>query len=327
MNPRYDAPESGHKGSDNNHDVAVLVPCYNEALAIEKVVLAFKACLPRASIYVYDNNSSDGTAEIARRAGAQVRHEQLQGKGNVVRRMFADIDADVYVIVDGDDTYDAAMAPMMVEKLVEEHLDMVNGRRVETQPENYRAGHRFGNVMITKIVGAMCGHRFNDVLSGFKIFSRRFVKSFPVLSSGFEIETELTVHALEMRMPVAEVDIPYGNRPAGSTSKLNTYRDGLRILLTILKLMKQERPLQFFAAIAAVFGLSAIVLAWPLITEYLATGLVPRLPTAVLVTGMMLAAFLSMACGLILESVTHGRREMKRLHYLAVPGPARKNVP
>ena len=299
--------------------MAVIIPCYNEAAAIANVVRDFRASLPHAQIVVYDNNSRDGTTAIAREAGAEVYAEPLQGKGHVIRRMFADVDADVYVLVDGDDTYDAADAPAMVDKLVRERLDLVNGRRRETDSQNYRRGHRLGNRVLTGMAKQLFGDRFDDMLSGYKIFSRRYVKSFPALSTGFEIETELTIHALEMNMPIAEVDTAYRNRPEGSVSKLNTFRDGLRIVGMIMRLLKEMRPLAFFSTIAALIAAAAVFLAVPLATEYLATGLVPRLPTAVLVTGMMITAVLSLMCGVVLDSVARSRREMKRLHYLSIP--------
>ncbi len=300
-------------------DIAVLVPCYNESAAIGDVVHSFQQALPDAQIYVYDNNSTDNTVEVALLAGAVVRNERQQGKGNVVRRMFADIEADIYVMVDGDDTYDASAAPALIEKMISENLDMVNGRRVHSEDEAYRPGHKFGNKLLTSLVKLVFGSGIDDMLSGYKVFSRRFAKSFPSLSSGFEIETELTVHALELRMPIAEVDTTYGSRPEGSESKLSTYSDGFRILRTIAILVKGERPLQFFSAIFAVLLTLALALSVPLITTYLETGLVPRLPTAVLVTGMTLLSFLSLACGLILDTVTRGRQELKRLQYLNVP--------
>jgi hypothetical protein len=301
--------------------VAVLVPCYNEEAAIETVVHDFGAALPGALIYVYDNNSSDRTAERAKAAGALVRREPLQGKGNVMRRMFADIEADVYVLVDGDATYHAASAPLMVRRLWEEQLDMVNGARVTDIAAAYRPGHRFGNRLLTGLVAHIFGNRIHDMLSGYRVFSRRFVKSFPALASGFETETELTVHALELRMPIAEVKTPYRDRPPGSASKLNTIRDGIRILKTIVVLVKEERPMPFFLAIAGALALLAFGLAWPVVATYMQTGLVPRLPTAVLSMGLMLLAFASLACGLILDTVTLGRREMKRMRYLSIPAP------
>jgi hypothetical protein len=299
--------------------IAVLIPCYNEAIAIAKVVHDFRSALPNAAIYVYDNNSSDDTVSIARAAGAIVRREPLQGKGNVVRRMFADIDADVYILVDGDDTYDSSAAAGMVRTLLDEQLDMVNAARQSDALAAYRPGHRLGNQVLTGMVAHIFGNRIGDMLSGYKVFSQRFVKSFPVLATGFEIETELAVHALQLRMPLAEVTTAYRERPSGSVSKLRTYRDGLRILMTILILLKEERPLRFFGAIFAVLALTSTALAVPIIVDYLATGLVPRLPTAVLCTGTMLLAFLSLTCGLILDTVTLGRHELKRITYLAIP--------
>jgi glycosyltransferase involved in cell wall biosynthesis len=305
----------------NNVEIAVLVPCYNEEAAIADVVNDFRKALPAADIYVYDNNSSDRTVEVARDAGAIVRSEPLQGKGNVVRRMFADVEADVFVMVDGDNTYDAAAAPALVAKLLDENLDLVNGKRVHEETEAYRAGHQFGNKLLTSLVAIIFGKRFDDMLSGYKIFSRRYVKSFPSLSSGFEIETELTVHALELRMPVTEVETRYGARPEGSESKLSTYTDGFKILKMIALLIKEERPLQFFSVLFALFTVCSIVISIPLIDTYMQTGLVPRLPTAVLATGLVLLGFLSLACGLILDTVTRGRQELKRLQYLNVRRP------
>ncbi len=299
--------------------VAVLVPCYNEEAAIAAVVRDFREALPAAAIYVYDNNSRDRTAEVARAAGALVRAEPLQGKGHVVRRMFADVDADIYVLVDGDATYDAASAPAMVARALDERLDMVVGARVSGGTDAYRAGHVLGNRVLTGFVARLFGERFTDILSGYRVLSRRYVKSFPALATGFEIETELTVHALQLAMPTAEVATPYRARPPGSASKLNTYRDGLRILLTILALFKDERPLAFFNILFAGLSAAALIVIWPVVVTFLETGLVPRLPTAVLATGIMLLGFLSLACGFILDTVTHGRREMKRLAYLAVP--------
>ncbi|HJP05554.1 MAG: glycosyltransferase family 2 protein [Gammaproteobacteria bacterium] len=302
----------------NNIEIAVLVPCYNEEAAIAGVVHDFRKVLPQAPVYVYDNNSTDGTVEAARAAGAVVRSEPLQGKGNVVRRMFADIEADIYVMVDGDNTYDSTAAPVLIQKLLDESLDLVNGKRVHTETEAYRAGHQFGNVLLTSLVATIFGKRFEDMLSGYKVFSRRFVKSFPSLSSGFEIETELTVHALELRMPVAEVETQYGTRPEGSESKLSTFTDGFRILKMIAILIKEERPLQFFSGLFGLFVVTSIILAIPVVSTYLETGLVPRFPTAILATGMMLLGFLCLACGLILDTVTRGRQELKRLQYLNV---------
>ncbi len=307
--------------------IAVLIPCYNEEVAIRTVVGDFRAALPAATIYVYDNNSTDRTIEMAAAAGAVVRTEPLQGKGNVVRRMFADIDADVYVLVDGDDTYHAGSAPLLVQMLIDRQLDMVSAARMTEIPAAYRPGHRFGNRLLTGLVARIFGNRFRDMLSGYRVFSRRFVKSFPALTTGFEIETELTVHALQLRMPISEVPVPYKDRPAGSSSKLRTFRDGLRILRTILALIKEERPLQFFCSIFLLLAALSVLLAVPIFTEYLRTGLVPRLPTAVLATGAMLLAFLSLTCGLILDTVTLGRREMKRMCYLAMPVPGSRPMP
>lgn len=299
--------------------VAVLIPCFNEETAIPRVVADFRAALPGAVIYVYDNNSRDGTAAAARSVGAVVRREPLQGKGQVIRRMFADIDADLYVLVDGDDTYDAASAPAMVQAALAGGLDMVNGTRVTSIEAAYRPGHRLGNRVLTGLVRAVFGNRVSDMLSGYRVFSRRFVKSFPALAAGFETETEFTVHALELRMPIGEVPTPYKERPAGSASKLRTFHDGWRILRTILVLVKEERPLQFFSAIAALLALLSIGIAIPVFIAYAETGLVPRLPTAVLATGLMILAALALTCGLILDSVSRGRKEMKRLAYLAIP--------
>jgi hypothetical protein len=302
--------------------VAVLVPCYNEEAAIESVVRNFQAALPAAAIYVYDNNSSDGTAQVAGAAGAVVRKEPLQGKGNVVRRMFADIEADIFVLVDGDNTYDPASARRMISLLLQERLDMVNGRRVTDSDAAYRPGHRFGNRLLTQIVAAIFGNRITDMLSGYRVFSRRFVKSFPAMAGGFEIETELTVHALELRMPLTEVDTPYKDRPAGSVSKLRTVRDGFRILWMIGLLIKEERPMQLFSSIFAVLSITSVLLSIPLVETYLETGLVPRFPTAILATGTMLLGFLSLFCGLVLDTVTLSRREAKRMRYLEIPAPS-----
>jgi len=303
--------------------IAVLVPCYNEERTVAQVVRDFRAALPTAAIYVYDNNSRDQTIEKATEAGAIVRSETLQGKGNVVRRMFADIDADVYVMIDGDATYHAPSAPKLIDKLLDENMDMVVGSRVDTEVAAYRPGHRFGNRMLTGFVAQLFGERFKDILSGYRIFSRRYVKSFPALAKGFETETELTVHALELRMPVAELPTPYGARPEGSTSKLSTYRDGWRILMLILRLFREERPLQFFGYLFGALSVLSLLISIPVVLTYLETGLVPRLPTAVLATGTMLLAFLSLVCGLILDTVTRGRRELRRLSYLAIPATGR----
>jgi glycosyltransferase involved in cell wall biosynthesis len=306
---------------ESGFEVAVLVPCFNEERAIAKVVADFRAALPDAKIYVYDNNSTDGTVAAAERAGAVVRREGHQGKGYVVRRMFNDIEADIYVLVDGDATYDALSAPALIEKLVADRLDMVVGCRVDREAAAYRPGHRAGNAMLTGFITHIFGRAFTDILSGYRVFSRRFVKSFPILSGGFEIETELTVHALELELPVGEVATPYYSRPAGSASKLSTWHDGFRILWTVLKLYRAERPLALFGSLGIALGIVAIGLAIPIFITYVEQGLVPRLPTAVLSTGLMLVAFLSIACGLILDTVTRGRREVKLLAYLALRAP------
>ncbi len=301
--------------------IAVLVPCLNEEVAVGSVIQDMRAALPSATIYVYDNGSTDRTIERAQAVGAVVRREPLRGKGNVVRRMFADVDADIYVLVDGDGTYDAAAAPVLVRRLLDDQLDVVNAVRVTDQANAYRSGHRLGNTLISGAVANIFGKRCRDILSGYRVFSRRFVKSFPALASGFEIETELTVHALALRMPIADVDTRYEERLAGSESKLRTYRDGFRILRTILKLAKDERPLAFFSLIALLLSAIALGLAAPIFEEYARTGLVPRFPTAILSTGVMILAFLSLACGFVLDSVTRGRHEMKRLHYLREDPP------
>ena len=305
-------------------ELAVLIPCFNEEASIGTVVRDFREVLPEATIYVYDNNSTDATVERALAAGAIIGTELLQGKGNVVRRMFADIDADVFILVDGDGTYDASSAPLMLKELVESSLDMVNAARKGLSTAAYRTGHRMGNILLTLMVAFIFGNRIHDMLSGYRCFSRRFVKSFPALTRGFEIETELTVHALELRMPVAEIATPYKERPAGSTSKLSALRDGFRILSTIAALVREDRPLLFFGVFFLLLATGSIVLAWPLAITYLETGLVPRFPTAILATGMMLLAFLSGTCGLILDTVTRGRLEIKRFHYLAIPPPNRQ---
>lgn len=304
--------------------VAILVPCLNEAASIGVVIEAFKLFMPGCEIYVFDNNSTDDTAKVASSAGARVIEVTAPGKGHVVRRMFADVDADVYVMADGDATYDASSAPAMVQKMMDEGLDMVVGCRSETGRDAYRAGHRFGNVLLTSCVSFVFGKTFTDMLSGYRVFSRRYVKSFPAHSSGFEIETELTVHALEQSMPVAEVRTPYVSRPAGSSSKLRTYRDGMRILLTIARLFETERPFAFFAILAAICAALSLILAAPIVETFLATGLVPRLPTAVLCAALVLLATILFVCGIILDSVASGRREAKRLAYLSVPGPRRE---
>jgi len=301
--------------------IAVLLPCYNEEAAIAATVAGFRAALPGATIYVYDNNSRDRTCEVAREAGAVVRSERQQGKGHVVRRMFADIDADVYVMADGDLTYDAKAAPAMVDQLLADQLDMVVGTRRHEDKGAYRGGHVVGNKLFTGLLSGLFGRSFSDIFSGYRVFSRRFVKSFPVLSSGFEIETEMSVHALELRMPVGEVETAYGARPEGSQSKLSTYGDGWRILKTIVTLYRIERPVLFYGSIGALLVALAVVLAIPLAITYLNTGLVPRFPTAILVTGMIIVAVLCFFAGLILDTVARGRREVRRLAYLSLEAP------
>jgi glycosyltransferase involved in cell wall biosynthesis len=302
--------------------IAVLIPCYNEEKTVSQVVENFRHVLPEAEIYVYDNNSKDETARLAAEAGAIVRVEGRQGKGNVMRRMFSDIEADAYVLVDGDNTYDAASAPEMITKLLTDRLDMVVGTRLTTFDETaFRPGHEWGNKILTGVVSLLFGHQLTDMLSGYRVFSRRFVKSFPALAEGFETETELTVHALELRMPVAEVVTPYGMRPPGSESKLRTYRDGFRILRTIINLFKEERPLSFFSLLFILLAVISVALVIPIFITYIQTGKVPRFPTAILSTGIMTLAFLSLACGFILDTVTLGRRELKRLNYLSIPAP------
>ncbi|MFZ4747742.1 MAG: glycosyltransferase family 2 protein [Sphingomonas sp.] len=301
--------------------LAVLLPCYNEEAAIVQTIAGFRAALPEAIIYVYDNNSSDRTVEVAKAAGAIVRTERMQGKGNVVRRMFADIEADIYLMADGDATYEAAAAPALVARLIDEQLDMVVGARKSEVEAAYRRGHRFGNAMLTGVLAQIFGHSFTDILSGYRVFSRRFVKSFPVLSAGFEIETEISVHALELKMPTAEIVTAYAARPEGSVSKLSTYTDGWRILRTIAMLARSERPLAFFGFVGLVFALMSIFLSIPLIITYLKTGQVPRFPTAILATGLMILASLNFFAGLILDTVVRGRREVRRLAYLQYPAP------
>ncbi|HSZ73403.1 MAG TPA: glycosyltransferase family 2 protein [Rhizomicrobium sp.] len=307
--------------------IAVIVPCYNEEAAIAAVVRDFRASLPPATVYVYDNNSKDGTVVRAREAGAIVRTEPRQGKGNVVRRMFADVEADIYILVDGDDTYDASIAPALCKKLLDENLDIVSGRRIATGEAAYRPGHRFGNWMLTGLTATMFGMKLADMLTGYRVMSRRFVKSFPFSAEGFGIEAELSVHTARLMLPGAEVDTRYKERPAGSVSKLNTYRDGFRILFTIATLVREERPFVFFGVIALVLALASLALGTPVVLDYFHTGLVPRLPTAVLAASLMMLASLALMCGLILDTVTRGRWEEKRIAYLAIPGPDGLTLP
>ena len=315
LGPRFrgDDELGGSMAAQSQPRIAILLPCYNEEAAIARVIAGFRKALPGAAIYVYDNNSRDKTVEKARNAGAVVRSERMQGKGHVVRRMFADVDADVYVMADGDLTYDPMASPAMVELLVRDELDMVVGTRQHETKDAYRGGHVIGNRLFTGLLARLFGRSFSDIFSGYRVFSRRFVKSFPVLSEGFEIETEMSVHALELRMPVDEVATAYGSRPEGSESKLSTFRDGWRILKTILTLYRVERPVLFYGGIGALLLVAAVILAIPLVITYLDTGLVPRFPTAILVTGMTIVAVLCFFAGLILDTVTRGRREMRRL--------------
>lgn len=305
-----------------NPSIAILIPCRNEAVSIGKVVADFRRALPAATIYVYDNGSTDGTAERARAAGAVVRREIRPGKGNVVRRMFADVEAELYLLVDGDDTYDATAAPRLVEHLLAQSSDMVVAARGSGTPGAFRRGHRLGNRILAGLVSQTFGRDAGDMTSGYRAFSRRFVKSFPAQSGGFEIEVEITIHALELDMPIDQIEAPYKPRPEGSRSKLSTWRDGTRVLSAIVALTKDERPLPFFGALGALIAALSLVLGTPVVLEFLRSGLVPRLPTALLATGLMVLAFLSLASGLILDTVTRGRREMKRLSYLSLPGPS-----
>jgi glycosyltransferase involved in cell wall biosynthesis len=324
--PGYVSGDAAATASGLN--TAVLIPCYNEEIAVAKVIKDFRVALPNATIFVFDNNSTDNTAAAARAAGAEVFQERHQGKGFVVRRMFTDVEADIYVLVDGDATYDAPSARAMIERLLADRLDMVVANRVDREVAAYRAGHRTGNRLLTAFVASVFGPNFKDMLSGYRVFSRRFVKSFPLLSGGFEIETELTIHALELGLAVAEIDTPYFARPKGSASKLNTWRDGARILWTILQLYRSERPLSFFGALGIALAIASVGFAIPIVITFLETGLVPRLPTAVLAVVIMMSAFLSVAVGLVLDTVTRGRREMKLLAYLAhrAPGEERRRA-
>jgi glycosyltransferase involved in cell wall biosynthesis len=299
--------------------VAVLIPCFNEQATISKVVSDFKKLLPESHIYVCDNNSTDATAENARNAGATVLFEGKQGKGSAVRRMFADIDSDVYLMVDGDDTYDANDAENLIKTLINGQYDLVNGKRIESHVDNYRHGHRFGNWLLTSLVGAIFGRSFSDMLSGYKVFSRRYVKSFPAMSTGFEIETELTIHALEMEMATNEVPTKYGNRPVGSNSKLNTYRDGFRILTTIINLMKNEKPFFFYSIISGALLFFGLYLFVPVLLDFMRTGLVLKLPTVVVSVGLFIAALMGFFLAIVQHSIAHSRREFKRLHYLSIP--------
>jgi len=314
-------PQEGLSASGNlrNARIAVLIPCYNEERTISQVVADFRLALPGAQIYVYDNNSTDATARVATAAGAIVRCEPMQGKGNVVRRMFSDIEADAYVLVDGDDTYDAVAAPAMVELLLRDGLDIVLGRRVDSDEAAYRAGHRFGNALLTGAISRLFGDRFKDILSGYRVFSRRFVKSFPVFAPEFEIETEITVHALTLQLPTQEIATTYRSRPEGSESKLRTYRDGFRIVLMIFNLLRGERPLLFFTIVSVLFAVVSVTLGYGVVVEFLRTGLVPKFPTAILATGLAILSALSLSCAFILDTVTRARRSAAMLAYLSVP--------
>lgn len=313
----------GLRDQRNRPTIAVLLPCYNEEAAIDQTIVGFQASLPTSTIYVYDNNSTDRTTDVAKRAGAVVRRERVQGKGAVVRRMFADVDADIYVMADGDATYDAAKAPELVARLIDEQLDMVVGSRIHKADDAYRRGHRLGNALLTGMLTRLFGRSFTDILSGYRVFSRRFVKSYPALSTGFEIETDISVHALELRLPVAEVETEYFARPEGSASKLNTYGDGWRILRTIVSLYRFERPLLFFGCIASLLAVFAVGISFPLAVTYARTGLVPRFPTAIAATGLVILAALNGFAGLILDTVVRGRREVRRLAYLTYALPHR----
>lgn len=307
------------EGSSYRPGIAVLLPCYNEGLSIRKVVEDFRRHLPDATIFVYDNRSTDNTAAEAQAAGAIVRHEPWPGKGNVVRRMFADIDTDIYVMADGDGTYDASMVPMLVQRMIDGHLDMVVGTRRGVYDNAHRVGHGVGNRLFNGVYQTFFGRLFTDIFSGYRVFSRRYVKSFPAVAAGFEIETEMSVHASQLRMPIEEHPTTYGSRQEGSVSKLNTVRDALRILWTLLLLFKEIRPARFYGVVSGVQALAALALGQPLLMTFLRTGLVPRLPTAVLATGLMLMAGIALACGLVLDSVARGRLEQKRMFYLGLP--------
>lgn len=304
-----------------NKNIAVLIPCFNESISIGLVIAEFKEAIPEAVIYVYDNNSTDATYQIAKSCGAVVRREFRQGKGNVIRRMFADIDADIYLLVDGDGTYDAKSSRKLINTIYQGPYDLVNARRIEGHTDNYRGGHRLGNLMLTGLVSLIFSREFSDMLSGYKAFSRRFVKSFPAMSTGFEIETELTVHALEMKMPTIEIDTPYFNRPPGSESKLNTFRDGFRILRIIVNLIQSEKPLEFYTAISIILCALSAYYFYPVLETYLEIGLVPRIPTLISALTLVTLATLSFVVGLIQQSITLSRREAKRLSYLRILPP------
>ncbi|MDF2916398.1 MAG: glycosyl transferase family 2 [Microbacterium sp.] len=301
--------------------IAALVPCYNEELSIASVVRDLRAAVPEITVYVYDNASTDRTVEVARAAGAIVRSEERKGKGNVVRRAFADVEADIYVLIDGDDTYDAAALPEMIATLIEGPYDHILGVRNETTESAYRPGHSLGNKGFNWLVGSIFGSDVSDMLSGYRVMSRRFVKSFPALSREFEIETELTVHAMSVRVPQAEVSVGFKDRPEGSESKLRTYHDGFRILNLIAQLVRHERPMFFYGVVASILVLIGILLGIPVVVDFFQTGLVPRLPSAVLALGVVLAGGLAASIGLILDGVLKARREVSRLNYLTYSAP------
>jgi glycosyltransferase involved in cell wall biosynthesis len=303
-------------------DIAVLIPCYNEEATIKKVVNDFQLGIPSALVYVYNNASTDGTVEIATKAGAIVRTEPNKGKGNVMRRMFSDIEADIYIIVDGDDTYEASKCLEMVNKLIDSNLDMViASRKTENSEGEYRWGHVFGNRMLTRSVSLIFGHGFTDMLSGYRVMSHRFVKSFPIASKGFEIETEITIHALQIGASCAEIETLYDSRPEGSESKLNTFKDGFKILWMILILFKEGKPFQFFGLLSLFFFIISVVLSISIFSTYIETGMVPKIPTAVLSTGLMILSFFSLIAGVILDSLSRSRLEVKRANYLSYKSP------
>ncbi len=311
---------------NNNIEIAILIPCYNEESTIGIVVESFKNYIPESSVYVYDNLSSDKTIEVATKSGAIVRSERVRGKGNVMRRMFADIDADIYIMVDGDNTYDASIVRSMVNMLISDNLDMVVATRNAIIPSDaYRSGHIIGNWALTKAVSSIFNHGFTDMLSGYRAMSRRFVKSFPVSSNGFEIETEMTIHALQLSVPFDEIESKYDSRPEGSESKLSTWADGFRILITILTLFKEQKPFQFYGIFFLLFSFTSIILSIPIFSTWIDTGLVPRFPTAILSTGIMILAFVTLSAGVILDSVSRARLDEKRLRYLAFSSPAELN--
>lgn len=306
----------------SRYSLAVLLPCYNEGLSIASVVIGFRKALPGARIYVYDNNSTDNTAQEAALAGATVITCRRQGKGNVVRQMFADIEADIYIMADGDGTYDTAAAPRMIDALIADRADMVVGTRRNITEDAGRKGHAFGNQLFNRVYQTLFGRDFTDIFSGYRVFTRRFAKSFPANSAGFEVETEMSVHASSLRLPVTEIELDYGRRVQGSSSKLSTFRDGLRILCMMAMLMKETKPFAFFGCIAAGLFAACTILMVPITLEFFATGLVNRVPTVMLAMTLMVGAMLSLSCGIILDSVSRARIEQKRIFYLS-QAPAR----